>query len=260
MKLAFDLTPEEALKFWRDKLLLSPSRFRALGREAKVRAFAVSGIARGHELTTVYSALTKALEAGTPFGEFQRDCAEIFEKRGWTGKRAWRIDNIFRTNIQTAYNVGRYQQMERIKTKRPFWRYSAVNDRRTRPAHRAMHGKIFPADHPFWQTWYPPNGFRCRCSVDSVSQDEIEANGWEVSTDDPTGKLYEPTDPVTGVRMPARLAMPDPGWDFHVGQAGLGGRELLEREIESQLALAAPVNLWLVGMLRELLAALGDEP
>lgn len=260
MKLAFDLKPQAALEFWRGKVQLSPSEFRDLSREAKIRAFAVSGIAKGDELTTVFQALTKALEKGTPFAEFQRDCAAIFEARGWTGKRAWRIDNIFRTNIQTAYNVGRYQQMQRVKDKRPFWRYSAVNDRRTRPAHRAMHGKIFPAGHEFWDTWFPPNGFRCRCSVDSVGPDEMEANGWQVETKDPTGKLYEPTDPVTGVRLPARLAMPDPGWDFHVGKAGLGGRELLEREITSQLALAAPVNLWLVTMLRELLAALGEEP
>jgi hypothetical protein len=121
--------------------------------------------------------------------------------------------------IHAAYNVGRWQQMQRVKDTRPYLRYSAVNDHRTRPAHRAMHGKIFPADHPIWNIWYPPNGFRCRCSVNSVSEDDLELEGWKVETKDPTGKLYEPTDPYTGNKQPARLMMPDAGWMFNPGKA-----------------------------------------
>jgi SPP1 gp7 family putative phage head morphogenesis protein len=223
--LSFKLAPEEALDFWRDKIQLSPGVFSELSREAKIKAFAVSGIAKGDELNTVFTALEKSLKDGVPFAEFKKECAGIFEKRGWTGHRAWRVDNIFRTNIQTAYNTGRYQQMRETKESRPYWRYSAVNDTRTRPAHRAMHGKIFPADDPFWDTWYPPNGFRCRCSVNSVSQDNLEANGWKVETKDPTGGLYEPTDPVTGGKLPGRLLMPDYGWDFNPAKSALGGLE-----------------------------------
>ena len=42
-----------------------------------------------------------------------------------------------------------------------------------------MNGRTYPADHPVWNTWYPPNGFRCRCRVDAlrekdVDQDDIE--------------------------------------------------------------------------------------
>lgn len=29
--------------------------------------------------------------------------------------------------------------------------------------HKAWDGLTLPADHPFWQTHYPPNGWRCRC-------------------------------------------------------------------------------------------------
>lgn len=223
LDLSFKLAPEEALSFWRDKIKLSPGEFSDLSREAKIKAFAVSGIAKGDELNTVFNAIEKSLKDGRPFSEFQSECAGIFERRGWTGQRAWRVDNIFRTNIQTAYNTGRYQQMRLTKDARPFWRYSAVNDKRTRPEHRAVHGKIFPADHPFWDTWYPPNGFRCRCSVNSVSQENLDVNGWKAGTKDPTGKLYEPTDPVTGVKMPARLLLPDYGWDFNPAKVSLGG-------------------------------------
>ena len=156
------LPMKEAVKFWADKILLSPEKFADLSGEAKLRAFSVTGIAKADELETAYNAIQRSISEGTSFGEFKKECKEIFEKRGWTGRQAWRIDNIFRTNVQTAFNVGRYKQMKRVVKLRPYWKYSAVNDNRTRPTHAALHDKIFPHDHPFWDTWYPPNGFRCR--------------------------------------------------------------------------------------------------
>ena len=88
-----------------------------------------------------------------------------------------RVDLIFRTNIQTAYNVGHYEQMTDpgVMKLRPFWQYDAVNDTHTRPSHLAMDGKVFPADHPVWNTWFPPNGFRCRCTVRTLSKRQVEA-------------------------------------------------------------------------------------
>jgi SPP1 gp7 family putative phage head morphogenesis protein len=183
----------------------------------------VSGIAKGDELTTVFNSLKKALDSGITFDQFKTECHSIFEKRGWTGKAAWRVDNIFRTNIQTAYNVGRYEEMQRVKKFRPFWQYSAVNDSRTRPAHLAMNGRIWPAAHKVWDIWYPPNGFRCRCSVVTLSQREVDRDSLTVETDDPTGSLVEPIDPKTGNTMPARTLLPDPGFTHHPGKIAWGG-------------------------------------
>lgn len=221
-----DLTPlpmEEAQAFWRGKVRLGPGEFARLSAEAKVRAFAVSGMAKGAELDTVFSALQRAIDAGTSFADFKADLAEILGRRGWTGPRAWRVDNIFRTNIQTAYGVGRYRQMQRVAAERPFWQYSAVNDSRTRPTHAAMDGKVFRHDDPFWDTWYPPNGFRCRCGVVTLSQEELHEQGLSVEERDPTGRLVEPMDPLSGRKLPARLMMPDPGFAHHPGKVVWGG-------------------------------------
>ena len=128
------------------------------------------------------------------------------------------METIFRTNIQTAYSVGRYKEMQVVKATRPYWQYSAVNDSRTRPTHAALHGKVFPADHPFWDKWYPPNGYNCRCSVITLSESEIKRDKLKVESEDPPGGLIEPIDPVTKQKLPARPLMPDRGFDFNPGK------------------------------------------
>lgn len=222
-----DLKPlpmREAIEFWRSKVKLGPREFNALAAEAKLRAFAVNGIAKGDELATVYGSLSRALEEGISFADFKRDCRGIFEKRGWSGRRAWRVDNIFRTNIQTAYNVGRYKQLQAARATRPYWMYDAVNDRRTRPTHRALNGKVFPADHPFWENWYPPNGFRCRCGVTSLSARQVEARGLTVESEDPTHTYIHPINAVTGQPDPVPVQLlPDPGFAYHPGKSYWGG-------------------------------------
>jgi SPP1 gp7 family putative phage head morphogenesis protein len=148
-----------AQAFWRDKVELAPDAFKVLADEAKSRAFAVSGIAKGDELHTVFTALQKAIDDGTDFKQFQEDCEEVFARRGWTGKTPWRVAGIFQTNIQTAYNVGRYDQLQQEKDILPYWMYDAINDAVTRPSHREMDGRVYPANDPIWHTWYPPNGY-----------------------------------------------------------------------------------------------------
>lgn len=208
----------EAQAFWRDKVQMGMGEFNRLADEAKVRAFAVSGIAKGDQLDTVYASIGKAIDQGISFGEFKKECREIFQRRGWTGKRAWRVDNIFRTNIQTAYNVGQYRQL-RESDIFTHWQYSAINDSRTRPTHLAMDGRVWPKDHPVWDTWYPPNGYRCRCSVIGLTSNQVERRGLTVEGDDPTNGLIEPIDPGTGNRMPARQLLPDQGFGFNPGVA-----------------------------------------
>jgi len=215
------LPMKEAADFWRNKIKLGPTEFAKLSDEAKIKAFGISGIAKGDELTTVYNALQRAIEQGISFGDFKKECAEIFTRRGWTGKREWRVQNIFRTNIQTAYNSGRYQKQKENAEYFPYLQYNAVGDRRTRPTHAAMNGKVFPINHPFWDTWYPPNGYRCRCSTLSLTEGQVKRRGLTVETEDPTDTPVEIADPRTGAKMTVQQLLPDPGFAHHPGKVWL---------------------------------------
>lgn len=215
--LRFDLPMTEALEFWRGKARMSPKEFYALAENYRVRAFTASRLARADMLDSIHRAIEQALNDGASFDQWQKAYAPLWEANGWTGIRAWRVDNIYRTNLQTAYNVGRYKQMMEVTEDRPYWQYSAVDDSRTRPTHRALHGRVYRYDSPFWDTFYPPNGFRCRCKVKTLSARQVEARGLEVWDGNGLGELIEPPGP-NGTTLPARPLMPDKGFAGNPGK------------------------------------------
>lgn len=69
------------------------------------------------------------------------------------------VEKANRVNQHLAYQVERYKQMTDpdVFEMSPFWQYCAVVDPVTRSAHAALHGKVFRANDPFWDHWYPPN-------------------------------------------------------------------------------------------------------
>ena len=166
---------EEAIDYFKAKTALTPAEFAALAAEvggyAGNQAFTVARVLRADVLQDIYNEVEKAIEAGQTLWEFREAIDGIMESRGWAGferleegerifTMPYRLDNIFRTNVQGAYSVGRYKQMKRIARRRPYWEYDAVNDSGTRPSHLAHDGKIYHHEHPFWRQWYPLNGYR----------------------------------------------------------------------------------------------------
>lgn len=118
--------------------------------------------------------------------DFRQDFVTIVERHGWSysGGRNWRTRVIFDTNLRTSYAADRWEQIERNKARRPYLRYVAILDDKTRPQHRAWHDIVLPVDHPFWQQHYPPNGWYCRCIVQKLSQRDLERLGLSVTPDD----------------------------------------------------------------------------
>lgn len=221
------LQPAAALKFWSGKVPVIQKEFDKLNDEAKRRAFTVSGLAKLDQVIAVQQALTKCMEEGGTVQDFKAQIGDIIAAQGWTGKKAHRIDNIFRTNLQSAYMAGRYEQMQKTTKLRPYWMLVAVHDKRTRVTHLAVDGLVFPHDHSFWQTWYPPNGFACRCVVITLSERQLKARGLTVQTEMP--ERLRVVDPVTGMETFV-TPIPDRGWAQNIGENWLAGLETTEVE------------------------------
>ncbi|EPB3939347.1 phage minor head protein, partial [Yersinia enterocolitica] len=84
-----------------------------------------------------------------------------------------RLKTIFQTNMQSAYNAGRYEEQLANAEFRPYLERVAVTDRLTRPKHATLNGFTARYDDPVWQFMYPPDGWRCRCRVRSRSEADI---------------------------------------------------------------------------------------
>lgn len=163
--LRFDVRPSEAIDYFQRKGIVSPATFKKLEREAKAAAFMVSGIYREDLLQAFKFEITNALETGQTQKYLTNQFKEILAGAKHKELGDWHLENVARTNMQMAYGVGRRKAMEESADLLPFWEYSAVNDDRTRPTHRALDGIIYPSDHPFWDTHFPPWGWACRCTV-----------------------------------------------------------------------------------------------
>lgn len=217
----------EALAFLRGKLNLPTRRWDDLLGTAHDRAFVVAGAMQADLLTDLHAAVTKAREQGTTLAEFQQDFEKIVAERGWTGwtgedsrgGRSWRTRIIYETNLQTSYQAGRHQQMMTIANRRPYWRYrhndSVVHPR---PQHLAWNGKVLRHDDQWWSTHYPPNGFGCRCFVETLSERDVQRLGIQPETGDamPYNDMVEQVVPRTGevIDLPDGV---DRGWDYVPG-------------------------------------------
>lgn len=201
--------PTEAIRFLKDKVPVTREAFDNLSEAAKARAFTVSGLARVDMVEAVHRSMVEAIEQGIPLREWKQTIGRTLDAAGFTGDRALHLETIFRTNVQSAYMAGRYSEMMAMADTFPYWQYSAVNDGRTRPAHRALHGKVYPAGHPFWDTWYPPNGFNCRCTVKALTRRQVEDRGLIVETEIP--------DEIDTASGPVRI-VPDQGFSGNVGK------------------------------------------
>lgn len=188
-----EITFEEAADYFKERIPVTPKQFYSIADEYRSLAFTVGGYTKAQLLKKFYDELLGAIEEGTTLKTFQENMNSFLESQGYEGITPFQADNIFRTNVQTAYQVGHYKQMTdpAVLRLRPYWMYDAVNDSHTRPSHLAMDGRVFPADDPIWDTWYPPNGFRCRCTVRSLSKRQVKERGLKVETEAPRAAELE---------------------------------------------------------------------
>lgn len=187
------LKPEEAIAYLQAKLPQTTWDKHELSALAHQTTFTVSKLTNAAMLQDVQDALVQALDEGLTMSQFRERLTDKLVAGGWRARKTLssgqqqitettsgfmarvnedgeigsrfdtptRLETIFRTNMQSAYMAGRYEQNKSNAEDRPFWRYIAVMDESTRPDHAALDGLVFRHDDPFWQSHTPPNGYNC---------------------------------------------------------------------------------------------------
>lgn len=227
------LPPQEAVEFFKSKGYKFGFDWRDAWQEEHSQAFTVAKAMRADLLADIRQEVEAALTQGTTLRQFQKQLTPILQAKGWWGKKfvtdpntgeqvkaqlgsPRRLRVVFDTNLRMAYATGRWERIKRQAKTRPYLRYTAVLDDRNRPQHRAWHGTILRANHPWWNTHAPPNGWFCRCKVISLSERQMKRRGWKQSPD-PSVEVREWTNKRTGevLQVPKGI---DPGFAYNPGK------------------------------------------
>jgi SPP1 gp7 family putative phage head morphogenesis protein len=196
------LAPEEAIRLFQSKVPLLRSAFDELTDAYKSRAFTIAYQDSIYAVDLVRAWLEECLVSGANLATFGKGLVEAAEAGGIARVNPFHAANVFRTNIQTAYNAGRWEMyhVDGLAEEFPLFEYHTVGDDRVRETHARMNGYVAPRNADVWRRWWPPCGYQCRCTVTAISKTEAERGG------------------ITASRR--RVPEPDPGF---AGNAALDG-------------------------------------
>lgn len=225
--------PKDALEYLKRKGLRLSWDHREVYREEHDRAFTVAKVTERDLLATIQEHVVRAIEEGRTLQQFSNDLTPILQQAGWWGRKVMpdpqapdeeprevqlgsprRLKVIFDANMRTARAAGQWARAQRTKRARPFFIYELGPSERHRTEHEKLEGKILPVDDPFWDDWFPPNGWGCKCRVRQISRAETQRLGGE--SERPNFGTVQWTNHRTGATVPVPRGI-DPGWDRNPG-------------------------------------------
>ncbi len=121
-----------------------------------------SGMKTFHELNEAFPSLLDENGNRKPFEQFLNDVRKIDETYNSNYLRA--EYNFIQASAQMAGKWERFME----DGDRYNLQYRTVCDDKVRPEHAALHGVTLPISDSFWEEFYPPNGWGCRCTVVQV--------------------------------------------------------------------------------------------
>jgi SPP1 gp7 family putative phage head morphogenesis protein len=169
---------EEAIRQFRKRVPMTDAQWEKLTEAEREFSFKVSGVSQAELVNDAWEEIDRAIADGTTLDDFKQAVGDRLEQ-AWGGADPARLETVFRTNTQQAYNGGRHEVLSHpeVKKARPFLRFDAVMDSRTSDICDALDGTVRPADDPFWDTHHPPLHFNCRSILTPLSEEEAGDEG-----------------------------------------------------------------------------------
>lgn len=164
----------------------------AMRRRLMRSDYIFSGMKTFHELHEAFPALLDENGNRKPFERFLNDVRKIDDTYNSNYLRA--EYNFVQSSAEMAAQWEQFiEDGDRYNLQ-----YRTAHDGKVRPAHAALHGVTLPVTDSFWNEYYPPNGWNCRCTVVQVRKskypvtphDEAMALGEEALQRDSKGIFH----------------------------------------------------------------------
>ncbi|PKQ66449.1 phage minor head protein [Raineya orbicola] len=104
-----------------------------------------------------------------PFTEFRAEALKIHQKYN----QDWLLTE-YNAVVRGSVMGKKWLNIERDKDIYPYLRYETAKDSRVRDAHAKLQGFVLPVESSFWENYFPPNGWNCRCSITQLRKDQVK--------------------------------------------------------------------------------------
>jgi hypothetical protein len=233
----FELDAPELMEWIERKAPRAIGSWRELGAEEYARAFTAARTAGYNVVDDLYQGYIATLRRSDGNAkDFASTVLPTMRAKGWLPQLSdeqmgRRLQLIFDTNLRLSQASGRWDRIQRTKLALPYLLGTTARDDRVRHPpgseedHRAFEGILLPVDHPFWQSYFPPLGFRCRCQVVQRSRGQVARAGLEVTAE---------------AELASRIARLGQPWGFLPGGNPLAGIEEAAEEANEHRLEGAP--------------------
>nr|WP_255491191.1 phage minor head protein [Dysgonomonas sp. 520] len=128
------------------------------------------------------------------------DFRAAVEELGYKYNVDW-LQTEYQTAVASATAAARWVEYENEADIFPMLQYQTVGDSRVRASHQLLDGITRHVNDDFWETYYPPNGWNCRCEAIQLPESDAQATPTPLQLP-PMQKMFKTNLSKTGLLFP----------------------------------------------------------
>ena len=133
--------------------------------------FVFSGLKTHTQLTEARSKLKDEQGNVRPYYQFEQEILKLNNTYNHNY-----LEAEYQFAVQSAQSAANWANLQ-TDTSRYWLEYRTAGDERVRQSHATLAGICLPKDDAFWTEYYPPNGWRCRCTaVEVLARENTKSN------------------------------------------------------------------------------------
>lgn len=124
--------------------------------------YVFSGFKVFHQMNEAFPSLTDENGERKPFEVFLNEVQSIHQKYN-----EWYLKAEYDFAVASAQMAAKWEKFEQMGERYDL-QYRTAGDKHVRETHARLHNVTLPVSSRFWDEYFPPNGWGCRCTVVQV--------------------------------------------------------------------------------------------
>lgn len=147
--------------------------------------YVFSGIKTFHELNEALPSLLTPEGNIKPFNQFLNDVQTINKNYN-----SYYLRSEYNFAKASAEMAAKWKNFMMLDSDRYYLQYRTAADEHVRRSHRLLHNVTLPITSKFWDYYFPPNGWNCRCNVVPVRKSDYPLSDEKKAMQDGSQATY----------------------------------------------------------------------